>query len=205
MKRLILVDFDRTIFDTERMKRDKGLKYENDGIDPSKYEEIYGQVKQKYGFANMKEVYRRLNKIRKGWGDIVKDIDVNFPYQNYMFPNAIEALSMLSEIGDVVIFTEGDLDGDETSYCYQAHKIRLCGLIYPVRIFRRKVNALPCLIRGYDQVILIDDSDNVLNAAKNYPKIRCVKIGESSMYESYPDIYQAARAIREFISSQPIN
>ena len=109
MKRLILVDFDRTIFDTERMKRDKGLKYENDGIDPSKYEEIYGQVKQKYGFANMKEVYRRLNKIRKGWGDIVKDIDVNFPYQNYMFPNAIEALSMLSEIGGVVIFTEGDL------------------------------------------------------------------------------------------------
>jgi hypothetical protein len=205
MKILILVDFDRTLFNTERMKRDKGLKYENEGIDPRKYEEIYGQVKQEYGFVNMEEVYRRLNKIIEGWGVIAKDVDASFPYKNYLFPEATEALSMLSEIGGVVIFTEGDLDGDETSDCYQAHKIKSCGLIYPARIFRRKVNALPCLIQGYDQVILIDDSDDVLNAAKNYPKIRCVKIGESSMYESYPDIYQAARAIREFISSQPIN
>jgi hypothetical protein len=207
MRVLILLDFDGTLFDIVRMKKDKSLKYRERGVDPNKYDEIYKQVKQEFGFANMEEVYRRLNQAREGWGDIVKGVDATFPYQNYLFTNALRALKILSQIGDVVIFTQGDTDGDESSDCYQACKIRSCNLGYPARIFRQKVDALPDLIQDYlnkyERFILIDDSDEVLNSAKNlgYHNIICIKIGESERYESYPNIYEAALAIRGFISS----
>jgi FMN phosphatase YigB (HAD superfamily) len=205
MKILILVDFDKTLFDTERMKEDKGSEYRNRGIDPNKYDEVYNQVKQECGFADMEKIYTRLNQAREGWGYNAREVDATFPYQNYLFPNVIEALQILSRVGEVIIFTQGDIDGDESSECYQARKIRSCNLGYPVRIFRQKVNALNDLIKGYDQVILIDDSDKVLNAVRElYPKIRCVKVGQDSTYENYTDIYEAAKAIREFISSQTI-
>lgn len=68
---------------------------------------------------------------------------------------------------------------------------------------KQKVNALSHLIQDYlnkyELFILIDDSDEVLNTAKNlgYHNIICIKIGESERYESYPNIYEAALAIRE--------
>ena len=44
-------------------------------IGQEEYEEVYFGVKQTSGFVVMEEVYRRLNQIKEGWGDLARQVD----------------------------------------------------------------------------------------------------------------------------------
>ena len=90
---------------------------------------------------------------------------MEFPYGEYLYPGAIEAVRHARQVGQVAILSEGD-------EVFQPHKIWRTGLYQEVAgaviIFRHKLEHLRELVAAYpaDHYFLVEDKPEILQAAK---------------------------------------
>jgi hypothetical protein len=90
---------------------------------------------------------------------------MGFPYGDYLYPGALEAVRHARAAGQVAILSEGD-------EVFQPHKIWRTGLYQEVAgtviIFRHKLEHLRELVAAYpaDHYFLVEDKPDILQAVK---------------------------------------
>lgn len=170
-RQTFLVDFDNTLADADRMKNDiqQAIASILDSSIADAYAWLYEQVRNEGGGVDIPLTIAKLhrtgcitNSERKCLATIVRE----FPYRDYVFPEAPAVVEQLSQQGTVLILSDGDP-------IFQNHKIVVSGLsekVAKVIVAPQKVELFTRL-EGFfpaEQYYLIDDKPVVLNLAAEY-------------------------------------
>ncbi len=184
---IILVDFDRTLYDTDRMISERDEIYRINRIDPELCRQVYDETKRDKGYFDPTCFYRRLNERQQGLGDRVEQIDKDFDYSKYLFPFALQALKILEQLGKVVIFSNGD------PY-FQRRKIESCISGLEIAVYKDKVSNIGDFLKEDEKIVVIDDNESVLKSLP--PNIIKIRISDFSEYQHFSNILEAANYLK---------
>lgn len=173
-----LFDVDNTLIDNDRAKRDLSTRIgEVLGEDGERrFWDLYEEVRRPRGLVNiplilaayaaeidadptLDEAERRRRRFA------LADVVMSFPYEDYLFPGALEAVRLARQVGPVVVLSEGDAT-------FQPHKIWRTGLDPEVDgnvlVFDRKLEHLDELAAAFpaDHYVLIEDKPDILAHVK---------------------------------------
>lgn len=194
--RLILCDFDDTIYDTRALKAGWERKLEIVGINPSVFWKAYQEFyKGGEKGSTLEFLYEGLNRYQNGLGDKVKEIIDSYPYGEHLLPWAKEALEIMQSLGLVAFWTMGDKD-------FQKKKMDVCGFSETdAFISDDKIAELERILEEYkpDEVIIIDDREDILDSVlENATKII---VGRSERYRAFPNILDVAHYLSSIYRS----
>ena len=171
-------DVDNTLLENERAKHDLWAAFAAhlgpDGAE--RFDAIYEQVRQDLGLVSLPLVLEALDAAAADDPTLTPDqrherrfafaeLLMGFPYGDYLYPGAREAVRHARAAGQVAILSEGD-------EVFQPHKIWRTGLYQEVAgaviIFRHKLEHLRELVAAYpaDHYLLVEDKPGILQAAK---------------------------------------
>lgn len=171
-------DVDNTLLDNERAKRDLWAQFAAhlgpDGAE--QFDAIYEQVRREMGLVSLPLVLEALDAAagadpaltpaqRGARRDEFAALLMGFPYGEYLYPGALEAVRHARAAGPVAILSEGD-------EVFQPHKIWRTGLYQEVEgavvVFRHKLEHLRELLAAYpaDHYLLVEDKPDILQAVK---------------------------------------
>jgi FMN phosphatase YigB (HAD superfamily) len=171
-------DVDNTLLENDRAKRDMWAEFAAylgpDGVE--RFDAIYEQVRQDQGLVSMPLVLDAFDTAaatdptltpeqRRERHYAFADLLMSFPYEQYLYPGALDAVRHARAAGQVAIVSEGD-------EVFQPHKIWRAGLYQEVAgaviIFRRKLDHLREVVAAYpaDHYILVEDKPGILEGAK---------------------------------------
>jgi phosphoglycolate phosphatase-like HAD superfamily hydrolase len=173
-----LFDVDNTLIDNDRAKRDLSTRIQEVlGADGERrFWDLYEEVRREKGLVNiplilaayaaeldadpkLDEAERR--RLRFALADVV----MSFPYKDYLYPGALEAIRMARRAGPVAVLSEGDAT-------FQPHKIWRAGLDPEVDgnilVFDRKLEHLDELAAAFpaDHYVLVEDKPDILAHVK---------------------------------------
>ena len=171
-------DVDNTLLENERAKHDLWAQFAAylgpDGA--QRFDDTYEQVRKELGLVSLPLVLEAFDAAaasdstlsleqrrarRFAFGELL----MQFPYGEYLYPGALEAVRHACQAGQVAILSEGD-------EVFQPHKIWRTGLYQEVAgaviIFRHKLEHLRELVAAYpaDHYILVEDKPDILQAVK---------------------------------------
>jgi phosphoglycolate phosphatase-like HAD superfamily hydrolase len=168
---VFLFDVDNTLLDNDRAKSDmqaallRTLGEEGAG----RFWELYEEVRKELDVVSYPETLKRF---ADSWEDKVvaekaTDLINNWPYDDYVYPGAMQTLEHLTKLGEVAILSDGDED-------YQPRKIANAGLTEAVGgpadvlIYTHKEECLEDVQRRLPgrHYVLIEDKQKLLAAAK---------------------------------------
>lgn len=174
----VLFDVDNTLIDNDRAKRDLSTRIaEVLGADGERrFWDLYEEVRRARGLVNiplilaayaaeldadptLDEAERR--RLRFALADVV----MAFPYKDYLYPGALEAVRLARQTGPVAVLSEGDAT-------FQPHKIWRTGLDPEVDgnvlVFDRKLEHLDELAAAFpaDHYVLVEDKPDILAHVK---------------------------------------
>lgn len=171
MTTLFCIDFDETLSNTDRLRAElleairqlggKGLA--------TAYQEAYEAVREKHGVPRMPLILQAAAE-QAGAGHEthrqLAELFHAFPYGDYIYPGAEQAILHLKQRGHVVLFSDGDA-------FFQSQKIyatRVAALASSVIILPKKTDYFDELAGFWpaEHYVFIDDKQKVLDAAKNY-------------------------------------
>ena len=171
-------DVDNTLLENERAKHDLWAQFAaHPGPDGAeRFDAIYEQVRQEMGLVSLPLVLEALDTAaaneatrsaaqRRERRFAFADLLMGFPYGDYLYPGAIDAVRHARAAGQVAILSEGD-------EVFQPHKIWRTGLYQEVAgaviIFRHKLEHLRELVAAYpaDHYLLVEDKPDILQAVK---------------------------------------
>jgi FMN phosphatase YigB (HAD superfamily) len=173
-----LFDVDNTLIDNDRAKADLSVRIaELLGMaGEQRFWDLYEEVRRERGLVNIPLILARygdeldanpsLNdterrRLRFGLADIV----MGFPYGQYLYPGAMEAVRTARTLGPVAVLSEGDAT-------FQPHKIWRTGLDPEVDgnvlVFDRKLEHLDEMTAAFpaDHYVLVEDKPEILTAVK---------------------------------------
>ena len=171
-------DVDNTLLENERAKHDLWAQFAAhlgpDGAE--RFDAIYEQVRQEMGLVSLPLVLEALDTAaaneatrsaaqRRERRFAFADLLMGFPYGDYLYPGAIDAVRHARAAGQVAILSEGD-------EVFQPHKIWRTGLYQEVAgaviIFRHKLEHLRELVAAYpaDHYLLVEDKPDILQVVK---------------------------------------
>ncbi len=174
MPRIVfLIDVDNTLLDNDWVKQelDAVLRSEIGEKLATRFWDIYEQVRKEKGVV---DIPLSLARLREQTSSAEMDeltyrhmhsIFDNFPFQQALYPQAIETLAYLRTIGTPVIVSDGDL-------CFQAEKIFNSSIAEAVEgrvlLYTHKQEHLPEMMRLYpaDHYVMIDDKPSILADVK---------------------------------------
>jgi FMN phosphatase YigB (HAD superfamily) len=174
MPRIVfLIDVDNTLLDNDRAKKelDSALRAEIGEKLTTRFWKIYEQVRKEKGIVDIPLSLARLREqtspteMDELTYRHVHSVFDHFPFQQVLYPQAIETLEYLRTIGTPVIVSDGDRD-------FQAEKIFTSSLADAVEgkvlIYSHKQEHLPEIIRHYpaDHYVIIDDKPSILADVK---------------------------------------
>lgn len=165
-KKIVLLDVDRTIIDTDAYKRDAEIIINaNYGEGAAKeFREVEDQVKKELGVFDLKEIAMRFADRRNSpdWASAVAAY-IDIDYKKYWLDGALELLQFLSENFRLIIFTKGH----EFFQTPKVKKLELGKFTKEIIIARSKIDLLNTIKKDYEgEFIVIDDSLEVLKEAK---------------------------------------
>lgn len=165
-KKIVLLDVDRTIIDTDAYKRDAEIIIDdNYGEGASKeFREVEEEVKKELGVFDLKETAMRFANRRNSpdWASAVAAY-IDIDYKNYWLDGALDLLQFLSKNFRLIIFTKGH----EFFQTPKVQKLELIKFTKEIIIARSKIDLLDKIKKDYvGEFIVIDDSLEVLEAAK---------------------------------------
>lgn len=207
---LLIVDFDRVLYRTDEMKKYLDDELRARGIDTETFWEIYSSFRSPFGSCNPDKIRIKLNREHEGWGESAIDVFNNLRYDEFVNPNATEALKILRTLGIVVILSQGDRNTEVKEGVikgFQARKIARSGLRADRRIVRTdKLGYLPKLLGRYkpEAAFIIDDDYTFLSKVE-LPNLLRIGIGEPHEpypFESFPDVLKAAEYIRDYVETR---
>jgi FMN phosphatase YigB (HAD superfamily) len=171
-------DVDNTLLENERAKHDLWAEFAAhlgpDGAE--RFDAIYEQVRRDLGMVSLPLVLEALDTVaasdpaltseqRRERRFAFAELLMGFPYGDYLYPGALEAVRHARAAGQVAILSEGD-------EVFQPHKIWRTGLYQEVAgtviIFRHKLEHLRELVAAYpaDHYFLVEDKPDILQAVK---------------------------------------
>jgi hypothetical protein len=162
-----LFDVDNTLIDNDRAKKDLSARIAGLlGVAVERrFWELYEEVRHDRGLVNIPLLLARYGdeldadpslmdderrRLRFGLADIV----MGFPYGEYLYPGAMEAVRKARTLGPVAVLSEGDAT-------FQPHKIGRTGLDPEVDHLDEMTAAFPA-----DHYVLVEDKPEILTAVK---------------------------------------
>ena len=173
-----LFDVDNTLIDNDRAKEDLSAQI-GELLGPAgeaRFWELYEEVRRERGLVNipllLAEYARELeddpnldDAERRRQRFALAEIVMGFPYKDYLYPGALEAVRQARALGPVAVLSEGDAT-------FQPHKIWRTGLDPEVDgnvlVFDRKLEHLDELQAAFpaDHYVLVEDKPEILATVK---------------------------------------
>jgi FMN phosphatase YigB (HAD superfamily) len=200
-----LFDVDNTLIDNDRAKTDLSARIaELLGVEGERrFWQLYEEVRHNRGLVNIPLILARygdeldadpsLNDAeRRRQRFALADIVMGFPYREYLYPGALDAVRKARKLGQVAVLSEGDAT-------FQPHKIWRAGLDPEVDgnvlVFDRKLEHLDEMTAAFpaDHYVLVEDKPEILAAVKRAlgPRVTTVlvrqgKYGQVPLPEDAP-------------------
>ena len=173
-----LFDVDNTLIDNDRAKKDLSARIA--GLLGAKGERrfwgLYEEVRHDLGLVNIPLILARFgdeldadpsleDDERRRLRFALADIVMGFPYGEYLYPGAMDAVRKAHALGQVAVLSEGDAT-------FQPHKIWRTGLDPEVDgnvlVFDRKLDHLDEMTAAFpaDHYVLVEDKPEILTAVK---------------------------------------
>ncbi len=166
---VFLFDVDNTLLDNDRVTKDlRGFLDKEVGAERSAtYWKIFESLRNELGYADYLGALQRYRMAHPYESHLltVSTYLVNYPFANRLFPNSLDVIEKCSQMGTVVILTDGDV-------VFQPRKIERSGLFEAVSgnilIYVHKEFELHDVERRYpaERYVLVDDKIRILSAIK---------------------------------------
>ena len=203
-----LFDVDNTLIDNDRAKKDLSARIaELLGVaGEQRFWELYEEVRHDRGLVNIPLLLARYGDEldadssldaaeRRRLRFALADLVMGFPYGEYLYPGAMDAVRKARMLGQVAVLSEGDAT-------FQPHKIWRTGLDPEVDgnvlVFDRKLDHLDEMTAAFpaDHYILVEDKPEILTVVKRIlgPRVTTIlvrqgKYGQASLLEgTRPDL-----------------
>ncbi len=166
---VFLFDVDNTLLDNDRVTKDL-RRFLEKSVGPelsSSYWKIFEELRAELGYADYLGALQRY-RVKHHFDDNLLAVStylVNYPFANRLFPNSLDVIEKCSEIGKVVILTDGDV-------VFQPRKIERSGLFEAVGgnvlIYIHKETELADIEQRFpaEKYVLVDDKVRILSAVK---------------------------------------
>ena len=176
---VFLFDVDNTLLDNDRVTRDLRRFLDKEvGEERSRsYWEIFENLREDLGYADYLgalQGYRTRHPYESHLLAMSTYL-INYPFANRLFPNSLDVIEHCSQIGKVVILTDGDV-------VFQPRKIERSGLFEAVDgnilIYVHKENELADVERRYpaEKYVLVDDKIRILSEIKDIWRSRVTTV-----------------------------
>lgn len=169
MKLVFLFDVDNTLLDNDRVTADlKGqLDRELGHERQERYWSIFEELRTELGYADYLGALQRYRAVYPRDPHIlaISEFLLHYPFDDRLFPNALEAVEHVKQFGTPVILSDGDV-------VFQPHKIHDSGLFKAfdgaVLIYIHKEAELQDVEHRFpaDHYVLIDDKLRILTEVK---------------------------------------
>jgi FMN phosphatase YigB (HAD superfamily) len=166
---VFLLDVDNTLLDNDRVIADMrvALSREVGEEKESRYWSIFEQCRAEVGYADYLGALQRFRLEDPHDPNLlaISSMLLNYPFQERLFPAALDVVRYLSKWGTTVILTDGDV-------VFQPLKIERSGLAAAVGgrvlIYVHKEHELADVERRFpaDHYVLVDDKVRILTAVK---------------------------------------
>src|SRR5215203_3231594 len=164
-----LFDVDNTLLDNDRVTADlrRYLEREAGKERAERYWAIFEGLRAELGYADYLGALQRY-RVECPYDSHLLAVStylVNYPFANRLFPNSLDVIERCSQLGTVVILTDGDV-------VFQPRKIERSGLFEAVGgnilIYIHKEHELADVEHRYaaERYILVDDKLRILTAIK---------------------------------------
>jgi len=173
-----LFDVDNTLIDNDRAKQDLSARIATVlGTEGERrFWELYEEVRREKGLVNIPLLLARFgdelaadptldDAARRRLRFALADEVMGFPYREYLYPGALEAVRAARALGQVAVLSEGDAT-------FQPHKIWRTGLDAEVDgnvlVFDRKLEHLDEMAAAFpaDHYVLVEDKPEILARVK---------------------------------------
>jgi FMN phosphatase YigB (HAD superfamily) len=173
-----LFDVDNTLVDNDRAKHDLSARIAAvlGEAGERRFWEMYEEVRRERGLVNIPLILARFgdelgadpaltDAERRRLRFALADVVMGFPYRDYLYPGAIDAVRKARTLGTVAVLSEGDAT-------FQPHKIWRAGLDPEVDgnvlVFDRKLEHLDEMTAAFpaDHYVLVEDKPDILAAVK---------------------------------------
>lgn len=166
---VFLFDVDNTLLDNDRVTQDLRRFMDKEvGVERSTvYWNIFEELRNELGYADYLGALQRY-RLEHPYDSHLLTVStylINYPFANRLFPNSLDVIEKCSQLGTVVILTDGDV-------VFQPRKIERSGLFEAVSgnilIYVHKENELADVERRYpaERYVLVDDKVRILSAIK---------------------------------------
>ena len=169
-KTVFLFDIDNTLLDNDGVTADlkDHLEREVGHERQERYWSIFEELRAEVGYA---DYLGALQRYRTSYPHDLHVLTVShflleYPFQERLFPNALDIVNSVKQYGAPVILSDGDV-------VFQPHKVRRSGLYDAfagaVLIYVHKESELEDVAQRYpaDHYVLVDDKLRILAAIKN--------------------------------------
>jgi FMN phosphatase YigB (HAD superfamily) len=200
-----LFDVDNTLIDNDRAKKDLSTRIaELLGVaGERRFWDLYEEVRHDLGLVNIPLLLARYSDEldadssltdaeRRRLRFALADLVMGFPYGEYLYPGAMDAVRKARKLGQVAVLSEGDAT-------FQPHKIWRTGLDPEVDgnvlVFDRKLDHLDEMTAAFpaDHYVLVEDKPEILTVVKRAlgPRVTTVlvrqgKYGKAPLAEDAP-------------------
>jgi len=171
-KRVYLIDFDNTLFDTDALKRSisENFKKRFDDKNLSLFWKTYAESVKALKYVDIKEISKDLHKrFEDGSIEDFENLFLKAEFKKFVFKHSDKLIKTLKGGGKVILYSLGDAH-------YQPTKITRSGIEKLIGkdniiILKNKKTALGGVIlkfkaSGYNQIIMVDDRADFLEKAK---------------------------------------
>lgn len=183
-----LFDVDNTLIDNDRAKNDLSSRIAAllGKAGERRFWDLYEEVRRDRGLVNIPLILARFGDEldadaslddgeRRRLRFALADIVMGFPYGEYLYPGAMEAVRKARALGPVAVLSEGDAT-------FQPHKIWRTGLDPEVDgnvlVFDRKLDHLEEMTAAFpaDHYVLIEDKPDILSTVKRFLGLRVTTV-----------------------------
>ena len=169
-EKVFLFDVDNTLLDNDRVTQDLRRFLDREvGVERSgHYWQIFETLRSELGYADYLGALQRY-RIANPYDSHLLAVStylINYPFANRLFPNSLDVIERCSQVGKVVILTDGDV-------VFQPRKIERSGLFEAfggnILVYVHKEQELHDVERRYpaDKYVLVDDKIRILSAIKD--------------------------------------
>ena len=160
-----LIDVDNTLIDNDaaKVEIDRRLTALLGESGADQFWAAYEEVRAEFGVVDIPRAMARAPGAQAPLAERIAlaDLFMRFPFHDYIYPDALETVAFLRQLGPVVILSDGDP-------VFQATKITRSGLAAAVDghmlIYPHKEEHLPEIAAAFpaDRYLLIDDKPTVI-------------------------------------------
>ena len=196
----VFFDVDNTLIDNDRAKADlrAAIAALLGAEGEQRFWGLYEDVRREQGLVNIPLMLARFGEAaeadaalnddeRRRQRFALADVVMGFPYKEYLYPGALEAVRRARSLGRVAVLSEGDAT-------FQPHKIWRTGLDPEVDgnvlVFDRKLEHLDEMLAAFpaDHYVLVEDKPSILAVVKEKlgPRVTTVLVQQGAYKDKDP-------------------